>query len=98
MSALDHSVASDFVETTLGQLEAHDRDGGTELLRTVATFIDQGCRYQATAESLDIHVSTLRYRLQRLHKLFGLDADDPETRFALSLALRLRSVLGPRTP
>jgi len=96
MSALDQTVALEFVQATLGELEVYDRDNGTELLRTAATFIDQGCRYQATAEVLEIHVSTLRYRLQRLHKLFNLDADDPESRFALSLALRLRSVIGTR--
>jgi PucR C-terminal helix-turn-helix domain len=44
-------------------------------LQTAAAFVDQGCRYQATAEALGIHVSTVRYRVGSLHKLFALDLD-----------------------
>jgi purine catabolism regulator len=96
LSALDGGAAQEFMQQTIGQIEKYDREHATDLLKTAATFIDQGCRYQATAEELEVHASTLRYRLQRLLELFNLDLDDAETRFALSLALKLRAIFGSR--
>jgi purine catabolism regulator len=87
-----------FLDETVGRLTDYDRDHGGRLLQTAAVFIDQGCRYQATAEALAIHVSTVRYRVRRLKDLFGMDLEHPETRFALALALRLRSMVGSATP
>ncbi|MBM3599132.1 MAG: PucR family transcriptional regulator, partial [Alphaproteobacteria bacterium] len=45
------------------------------------------------ADELQIHVSTLRYRLDRLKELFQIDWEEPEARFGLELALRLRSYI-----
>jgi len=42
----------------------------------------------ATAEELDVHPQTVRYRLARLRALFGAALDDPDARFELELALR----------
>lgn len=94
LSALDHDVVQEYMRQTIGQIEKYDRDHATDLLKTAAEFIDQGCKYQATAENLGVHASTLRYRLQRLAELFKLDLEDAETRFALSLALKLRNIFG----
>lgn len=94
LSALDNQAVQSFLDETVGRLADYDRDHGGRLLQTAAAFIDNGCRYQVTAAALEIHVSTLRYRLRRLSELFGLDLEDSETRFALALALRLRSMVG----
>ena len=39
-----------------------------------------------------MHTNTLRYRLRRLHELFGLDLTDADTRFALMVGIRLRAL------
>jgi DNA-binding PucR family transcriptional regulator len=45
---------------------------------------------------LHVHPQTVRYRLGQLRELFGDALDEPEQRFALMLALRLRrGVPGP---
>ena len=103
LSAVDNSTVQNFLSATVGQVEVYDKKHGTEMLNTAAAFVDEGCRYQATANRLGIHVSTLRYRLKRLNDLFGLDIDDAETRFALALAFRLRQIgttdgVGSREP
>lgn len=92
LSAFDGTLVHGFVDATLGSVRRHDVAGGGNLLETAMTFIDEACRYQATADQLGIHVSTLRYRLQRLESLFGLDVEDAETRFRISLAVRLGMV------
>lgn len=92
LSAVDSGALHDFLDETVGGVEAYDRAHATDLLATAGAFIDQSCRFQATAGQLGVHVSTLRYRLRRLQELFGLDLEEPETRFRLSLALRLRRI------
>jgi DNA-binding PucR family transcriptional regulator len=89
LSALDQKAVSAFTDEVLGRLELYDQANGTDMLRTASAFIDQGCRFQSTAEFLRIHNSTLRYRLQRIEELFGLDLEDAEQRFSLSFAVRL---------
>jgi len=85
----------DFVETTIGGILRHDQTHGAELLVTLESFLAHRSRLAETAEALGIHVSTLRYRLQRLVDLFGIAFDDPETRVGLELALRVHRQLDP---
>jgi DNA-binding PucR family transcriptional regulator len=47
----------------------------------------RGAQAQVASE-LGVHPQTVRYRMGRLRELFGGALDDPETRFALELALR----------
>jgi purine catabolism regulator len=92
LSTVDHPSARAFVHGALGAIEEYDRRHGTELLRTLGEFLRDGCRYQACANRIGIHVSTLRYRLDRLHELFGIDLGQPDSVFGLTLALRLREL------
>lgn len=95
LSALDQETTRDFVEQTLGAVRDHDARHRSQLLRTLAEFLRTGGRYQACADELGIHVSTLRYRLDRLRDLFDIEFDNPDAVFGLMLALRLRD-LGTR--
>ena len=42
------------------------------------------------AAALDVHPQTVRYRVRQLRDLFGDRLEDPDARFELSLALRVR--------
>jgi purine catabolism regulator len=95
LSAVDEPSARDFVRHMLGAIEEYDARNGGELLRTLTEFVRDGCRYQSCADRLGIHVSTLRYRLQRLQELFGIDFEHPDSLFGFSLALRLRDLGSP---
>ena len=97
LSALDGAAVQGFVDGTLGPIRRHDAEHGGRLVDTLTAFIDEACRYQSTAERLGIHVTTLRYRLRRTEGLFGLDLEDAETRFRISLATRLLAAgsIGP---
>lgn len=92
LSAVDQPSAQTFVRETLGAVEEHDRKQGTQLLSTLAAFVREGCRFQPCANRMGIHVSTLRYRLERLQDLFGIDFENPDALFGLTLALRLRDL------
>ncbi|MEX2202280.1 MAG: helix-turn-helix domain-containing protein [Dongiaceae bacterium] len=90
MATADPAAIDAFVAARIGAIERHDREHETGFLETLRVVIDAGQRPQSAADRLGLHVSTLRYRLQRLSDLFGVDPNDPAQRFALDLALRLR--------
>ena len=92
LSAIDATAVEAFVGRTLGAVMSYDVRHKTTLVDTVACFIEQGARYQACATALGIHVSTLRYRIERFQELAGTDLAQTDARFALALALRLRDM------
>ena len=49
---------------------------------------------RAAARHLGIHINSMSYRVERIQSLTGLQLDDPETRVAISIALRARAMLG----
>lgn len=50
-------------------------------------------RHDATAESLAIHRSTLRYRLQRIRDISGNDLANVEDRLNLQVATRVWKII-----
>ncbi len=95
MSAVDTEGMGEFVRHLIGGVAAHDETRGTAYLATLSSYLDHGCRAQACAAAVGLHVTTLRYRLGRLRDLFGLAFETPDQRFALQLALRFQDVLKP---
>lgn len=92
VAALPRSATDTFLEQTLAPLLEGGAEKGKTNLETLRAFLETGRRLQETADRLGIHVSTLRYRLQRLHERFGLDLGDSETCFELEMAIRLQSL------
>lgn len=90
----DLGDVEDFAQRWLRPLIDYDAAKHTDLLRTLTTYLDRGGRYEATATTLCIHRSTLKYRLQRIRELTGYDLTDPETQFNLQLATRAWTTLG----
>lgn len=78
---------------TLGQLVSHDDNRNAELVDTLEAFFECHGNLSQTAARLHIHRNTLTYRLERISAITRLDLNDPDARFALQLALKLRPVL-----
>ena len=91
----DHTEeVESFVREWLGPLLDYDSAHGAELVKTLSTYLECGGNYDETADSLAIHRSTLRYRLQRIREVSGLDLGDVDARFNLHAATRAWRVLG----
>jgi DNA-binding PucR family transcriptional regulator len=60
------------------------------MLATLAAWLANPGRPRAMADELHLHVQGVRYRLARLRELLGAALDDPQRRFELALALRVR--------
>ena len=83
-----------FYEETVARLAAYDEQYETELVRTLETFLDADGNVAKTAEKLFTHRHTIRYRLERVKELTGLDVGSTDGRERLSLGLKAMRVLG----
>jgi hypothetical protein len=61
--------------------------GGSALLDTAMTYLEQGNSLEATARLLFVHPNTVRYRLRRVSELTGLVPGDGRGGFALWIAV-----------
>ncbi|MBL1086053.1 helix-turn-helix domain-containing protein [Streptomyces actinomycinicus] len=91
----DYRELETFVHEWLGQLIDYDSRHHAALVGTLSRYFDCGGNYDETADSLAIHRSTLRYRLQRIHDISGHDLANVEDRLNLQVATRVwKIVLG----
>jgi sugar diacid utilization regulator len=72
----------------LRTLAEEDRRRGSDYLATLCAYLTAGRNAGATARQMDIHVTTLRYRLSRIREICGLDLDDPPVRLVCEFLLR----------
>lgn len=87
-SAHDTAAMERFVQEWLGELIAYDAAHGTDLVLTLSEYLDRGGSYQASAQVLTVHRSTLKYRLRRIREVSGLDLGLPDVQFNLQVATR----------
>jgi DNA-binding PucR family transcriptional regulator len=93
IGAAESADVRSFVDGAIGAVVAHDRQHDTPYLETLAAYLREGCRTQACADAMGLHVTTLRYRLSRIQDLFGIGLETAEKRFAIELAIRLHGVI-----
>lgn len=86
-----------FYEETVEPLVAYDEQYETELVRTLATFLEADGNVAGAAQRLFTHRHTIYYRLERVRELSGLDVSSSDGREKLSLGLKAMRVLGIST-
>jgi purine catabolism regulator len=89
----DSAELEAFCREALGPLL--DYEGGGDLLETLEAFCEKLGNLSQTAEKLFIHRNSLLYRMERISQLAGLDMNNPDTRLAVHLALKIRKMLRP---
>jgi len=87
-----------FHDETVAPLVAYDEQYDTELVRTLESFLDADGNVARTAEKLFTHRHTVRYRLERVKELTGLDVGSTDGRERLGLGLKAMRVLGILAP
>jgi hypothetical protein len=78
-------------DRALQPLRAETKSSRTRLEATLLAWLRHRGAQTAVASELGIHPQTVRYRMNRLRELFDNELDEPETRFALELALRAKA-------
>ena len=87
-----------FYEETVAPLVAYDDQYETDLVQTLETFLDADGNVAGTAQRLFTHRHTVRYRLERVRDLTGLDVSSTDGRERLGLGLKAMRVLGIASP
>jgi purine catabolism regulator len=77
----------------LQKLIDYNNQTDKELVRTLEAFLECNGNLTETSEKLFIHRNTLKYRLERIAEVSGLDLSDSETRLMAQLGLRMNRVL-----
>jgi hypothetical protein len=71
----------------LPALRAHDTEAGTSYVDTLYEWLRRPGDPKSASAALRIHPNTLRYRMNRIAELTGIDLEDPDTRMALLVQL-----------
>jgi len=87
-----------FYSDTIAPLVAYDEQYGTALVQTLEVFLANDGSMAATYKELITHRHTIRYRLERVKELTGLDVGSTDGRERLSLGLKAMRVLGILPP
>ena len=93
LAAVTDERLVDYSRRHLGPLIKHDTTRKGNLVATLRAYLETGEQQQA-ALRLRVHPNTLRYRLDRIREISGVDLEDPETRLNLAVALRVQALLG----
>jgi DNA-binding PucR family transcriptional regulator len=87
-----------FYAETVAPLVAYDEQYETDLVQTLETFLECDGNVANTAQRLFTHRHTIRYRLERVRDLCGLDVGSTDGREKLGLGLKAMRVLGNAAP
>ena len=88
--ALADPSAAELARLLLAPLEREDEERGNNLTATLRAYYASGARVDRTADALFLHRNSVRYRLDRIRLLMGLDIDQPHVIAALTIALACR--------
>jgi DNA-binding PucR family transcriptional regulator len=86
----DPELARELASDRLAPLASLSEGSRARLTETLRVWLAEQGRLGPVAQRLGIHPQTARYRLTRLRELFGTALEDPDQRFWLELALRVR--------
>jgi DNA-binding PucR family transcriptional regulator len=90
----DEDLAGTLRSSRLAPL-ARLRPGQRDLIAdTLLAWLQSGENAAEVAQRIHVHPKTVRYRLRQIQELFGDQLRDPDPRFELQLALRIRMLTG----
>ncbi|NLO21647.1 MAG: hypothetical protein GX119_06560 [Syntrophomonadaceae bacterium] len=89
----DIQQITEYCNQKLGRLIKHDNKNDGELLPTLRRLLDTCVNIKATADSLNIHVNTLYYRINRIEQILEIDLSKMATRVELFTAIKVWDTL-----
>ncbi len=78
-----------FANDMIGKLIDYDQRHGTFLVDSLEAYLANACHIKNTAEKIYVHLNTLRYRLEKVEEIAGVDLSDAQTRLNLQLAIMI---------
>ena len=80
--------ALDFLHPALEILQRYDSENNAEFGETLRSYILNGRNMARTARVMGVHKNTLKYRMERIRDITGLDTENADEMDHLALSLR----------
>ncbi len=97
-SQLDADEVKWLIDNAINVIKEYDSKNGTELLKTLEAFLFENCSYTATAKRLNIHRSTLIYRINKIMELGDIDINNYSKRKKLMFSFMLMETMSLAAP
>lgn len=89
----EDDLAASLLHPALEILGKYDRENDTELLKTLEVYVRTGCNQTDTSGILHVHLNTLKYRMNRIRELTGMDLRNQEEVFYVWLSFKIAEPL-----
>ena len=77
----------------LGKLHDYDEQSSSDLVKSLACFLEANGHWGEAAERLYVHRHTLRYRMKRVEEISGRDLGSSQDRMEFWLALKAKELI-----
>ena len=82
-----------FYDSVLGKLHEYDEQNSSDLVKSLACFLEANGHWGEAAERLYVHRHTLRYRMKRVEEITGRDLSTSQDRMEFWLALKAKELI-----
>lgn len=90
----DSEAIENFLDELIRPLEKYDAENSAALIETLGMYFRNGQNLRKTSEALYVHKNTIIYRLEKIESLLQKKINNPDTSFAIQLALKIRDLNG----
>ncbi|MCX7711404.1 MAG: PucR family transcriptional regulator ligand-binding domain-containing protein [Clostridia bacterium] len=89
----DQQVLGRFYQDVLGSIIEYDKVNSNNLISTLEMYLQESGNITTTSEKLFIHRNTLKYRIQKIEEITGLDLKDLQDCIRLQIALMIGQLI-----
>jgi len=82
-----------FYDSVLGKLHEYDEQSSSDLVKSLACFLEANGHWGEASERLYVHRHTLRYRMKRVEEITGRDLSSSQDRMEFWLALKAKELI-----
>jgi purine catabolism regulator len=82
-----------FYDSVLGRLHEYDERNSSDLVKSLACFLEANGHWGEAAERLYVHRHTLRYRMKRVEEITGRNLGSSQDRMEFWLALKAKELI-----
>jgi purine catabolism regulator len=82
-----------FYDSVLGKLQDYDEQNSSDLVKSLACFLEANGHWGDAAEKLYVHRHTLRYRMKRVEEITGRELNQSQDRMEFWLALKAKELI-----
>ena len=86
---------NDLIHPSVKLLLKHDKEKNTDFTETLFCYVRHKNDITAAAKAMNVHYNTLKYRINRIVELTGIDFDDEMTAFRLIISDKIIDLIHP---